>query len=46
MWGAKLTQRLRVAETSVLQKKRHPKDSLNKSLTLSDLKKRDVLKIA
>jgi hypothetical protein len=35
-----------VAETTVLQKKDLERDLVNESLTLSDLKKPDVLKLA
>jgi hypothetical protein len=46
MWGAALSRVLLVAETDVLQKTGFHMTSVKESLTLSDLKKRDVLKIA
>jgi hypothetical protein len=46
MWGANLTQGLRLPETGVLAKIPTKKYFGHKSLTLSDLKKSDVLKFA
>lgn len=44
--GGKMSLGLLVAETSVLQKIVSELDLIKESLTLSDLKKPDVLKIA
>jgi hypothetical protein len=46
MWGVKIDSSLLMPETSVLSKSSFQNVSPRESLTLSDLKKADVLKFA